>query len=118
MPVDVINAYAPLVSLLTPVLLCAAVAWLSRWFVRRDQYQQERDQLVARLDVLAAEQERQAEQIRKKPDASTVGELVAAMRKLERTVAVQGEKISAIQDSVGRIDTQTQRITDTLMGRH
>ena len=112
---DLINAHAPLISLLTPVLLFAAVAWRSRWFVRREQYDTDREEIAARLDVLAAEQERQAREIRRKPDAGTVSELVDAVRKLESTVAVQGEKISSMQDSVNRIDRQIHRITDKLM---
>jgi len=44
-----------------------------------------------------------------------VSELVDAVRKLESTVAVQGEKISSMQDSVNRIDRQIHRITDKLM---
>lgn len=114
---DTITTYTPVISLVTPVLLVAAVGWLSRWFVRRDQYILDHAELEERLDMLASEQERQAREIRKKPDASTVAELVETMRKLESTVAVQGEKISSIQDSVIRIDKQTQRITDTLMAR-
>lgn len=112
---DAITAYAPVISLVSPVALLAAVAWLSRYFVRREQYAQDMGETRARLDILAREQERQAEEIRKKPDAMTVSELVDAVRKLESTVAVQGEKISSIQDSVSRIDKQMHRITDKLM---
>lgn len=114
---DAITTYAPVISLVTPVLLVAVVGGLSRWFVPREQYENDRAEMEDRLDVLTEEQSLHAEQLRKKPDASTVGELVASMRQLESTVAVQGEKISAIQDSVSRIDKQTQRITDTLMAR-
>lgn len=119
---DAITAYAPVISLVSPVALLAAVAWLSRWFVRRERYDTDREEIAARLDVLAAEQARQAEEIRKKPGACEFAALAEDMRGIRDMVASQSNKLavldertSAMQDNMARMDKQIHRITDKLM---
>ena len=104
------------------VALLAAVAWLSRWFVRRERYDTDREEIAARLDVLAAEQARQAEEIRKKPGACEFAALAEDMRGIRDMVASQSNKLavldertSAMQDNMARMDKQIHRITDKLM---
>ena len=114
---DLALAYSPVISLLAPVVTVALVAWLSRWFVPLARYERDMAERDDRLDTMAELLDRQAAELRKKPDAATVAELADAVHKLSCDVAVLGESVRALHDDVSRIGTDMAELRRVIMAR-